>query len=143
MSRKLTVKQRKFADEYIKSGNATQSAIRAGYSKHTAAVIGNENLSKPYIRSYIDDKLDSISSNKIASAEEIMEYLTRVQRGEETETVVTRVNGSIELEEVAADIKDRIKAAELLGKTYSIFTDRKEIDVKMDRKLEDFFGDEW
>lgn len=142
--RKLTVKQRKFADNYIKSGNATQSAIKAGYSKKTANVIGSENLAKPYIASYIDNKLDEISNTKIASAEEVLEYLTRVMRGEEKEqeAIYNTRSGQVELVEKEAAMREKTKAAELMGKKHTLFVDRKEIDVSIDRSLEDFFGDE-
>ena len=60
---KLTIKQQRFADEYIISGNATEAAIKAGYSKKTANVIGVENLIKPNIKTYIDEKLKKLSDN--------------------------------------------------------------------------------
>ena len=86
--RKLTPKQQLFADEYIKSGNAYQSAIRAGYSHKYA----NNNISKLLgnvgIKSYIDAKLAEIESHKIADAKEILEYFTAVLRGETREVVV-------------------------------------------------------
>lgn len=139
--RKLTVKQRKFADNYIKSGNATQSAIQAGYSKKTSNVIGSENLAKPYIKKYIDDKMTEIGNSKIASAEEVLEYLTGVARGDIKETKTILVDGKYMEIQVPADLKERTKAAELLGKRYSLFTDRHEVDVSTDLSLEDFFGD--
>ena len=79
---KLTLKQKRFADEYIISGNATQAAILAGYSKKTAIKIGVENLTKPDIKSYIDEQLAKLASQKIAQQEEILQYLTSVLRGE-------------------------------------------------------------
>ena len=54
MEYKLTNKQQKFADEYIRTGNATKSALEAGYSPKTAQRMGSENLSKPLIKSYIN-----------------------------------------------------------------------------------------
>lgn len=129
---KLTVKQKAFADYYLQLGNATQAAIKAGYSKRTAAVIGNENLIKPYIKTYIDERLQLADSKRIADADEVLQYLSKVMRGEETEEVVIVENiGDYmsKAKKVEKDIgaKDRIKAAELLGKRYSIFTDR--VDV--------------
>ena len=82
---KLTAKQRLFADEYIKSGNATQSAIKAGYSPKTVRSIGQENLTKPDIKSYIDAKMAEIESHKIADAKEVLQFYTRVLREEETQ----------------------------------------------------------
>ncbi|MDQ4680759.1 terminase small subunit, partial [Stenotrophomonas maltophilia group sp. RNC7] len=80
---KLTVKQKAFCDYYIETGNATEAAVRAGYSEKTAKVIGSENLTKPYIKSYIDDRLKSIEDKRIAKGEEVLQYLTKVMRGEE------------------------------------------------------------
>jgi phage terminase small subunit len=79
MSKKLTPRQKKFADNYIEIGNATQSAVKAGYSKKTARVI----LLKPAIKTYIDKKIKEIESHKIMDAKEAMELLTRIARGEE------------------------------------------------------------
>ena len=84
----LTPKQKAFADYYIETGNATESAIKAGYSKKTARVIGQENLTKPAIKNYIDEKMEQLADKRIAKAEEVLEYLTRVIRDEETEEVV-------------------------------------------------------
>ncbi|WP_317619023.1 terminase small subunit [Bombilactobacillus folatiphilus] len=88
-------------------------------------MIGNENLKKPYIKAYIDKQQDLIHSSKIADAKEIQEFLTSVLRGDETETVAT-AKGLFSNVELSG--KDRLKAAELLGKTKSMFTDRKQID---------------
>ena len=79
---KLTLKQKRFADEYIISGNATQAAIKAGYSKKTANRTAAENMSKPVIKAYIDEQLAKLASQKIAQQEEILQYLTSVLRGE-------------------------------------------------------------
>jgi len=145
---KLTPKQRAFCDYYISTGNATESAIKAGYSKNTAAETGYENLRKPHIEKFIDEKLDEISSNRIADAEEIMEYLTKVIRDEETEETVVVINtGDFISEAKAIDkkigAKDKIKAAELLGKRYRLWTDKVEVEgaipivIAGDDELED------
>lgn len=131
---KLTPKQKAFAEYYIETGNATESAIKAGYSKKTARVIGQENLLKPALKSYIDEKMKELESKRIAKAEEVLEYLTRVLRGEETEQVVVIENiGDFMSEAKVVDkevsAKDKIKAAELLGKRYRLFTDKIEADV--------------
>lgn len=75
---KLTPKQKKFADEYIKTGNATQSAIEAGYSKKTAQVIGAENLSKPMVKAYIEERMAEIASKRVMSYTEAVELLTSI-----------------------------------------------------------------
>lgn len=140
---KLTEKQRRFADEYIISGNATQAAISAGYSKRTAKSVGSENLTKPDIRQYIDERLEQLQSEKIASQEEVLEYLSKVMRGKETDqTVVFQGSeyGST-IEDVQVANKDRIRAAELLGKRYSLWTDKVELDGNMDLKVVVDYGD--
>lgn len=85
---KLTVKQQKFVDEYIKTGNATQAAINAGYSRKAAQQIGAENLLKPLISQKIQEQMDKLHKSKIPSLEEILEFFGRVVRGEEMTAVV-------------------------------------------------------
>lgn len=127
---KMTLKQQRFADEYIITGNATQAAIKAGYSKKTAKVIGNENLTKPYIKKYIDERLAQLESEKIASQQEVLSYLSSVMRGEMTEQTLRSVGESGQvIAEIDVGAKDRIKAAELLGKRYKLWTDKSEVDV--------------
>jgi phage terminase small subunit len=128
---KLTEKQKRFADYYIETGNATQSAIKAGYSEKTAKVIGNENLTKPYIRSYIDERLAEKESKRIAQQDEVLSYLTGLMRGEKREQVLRGVGqGAQIIDEMDVSAKDRIKAAELLGKRYGLWVDKQELDVK-------------
>lgn len=115
---KLTQKQRLFADEYIKSGNATQSAIKAGYSPKTVRSIGQENLTKPDIKAYIDAKMAEIESHKIADAKEVLQYLTRVLRGEEAEEIPDNVNGGTIKRPPL--IKDRTVAAREIMKRYPL-----------------------
>lgn len=115
---KLTPKQKKFADEYIKTGNATQSAIEAGYSKRTAAVIATENLIKPNIKAYIEKCMAEIASNRVMSYTEAVELLTSIARGEEKETVVVATPVSVEKVEKEADLKTRISALKEILKRY-------------------------
>ena len=110
MKGKLTVKQRKFADEYMISGNATDAAIKADYSKKSAYSIGTENLKKPEVIKYITQRTNKLKSNKIAQQKEIFEYLSSVMRGEQTETVMT-ADGPVE---TPVSVKDRINAAKEL-----------------------------
>lgn len=131
---KLTPKQKAFAECYIETGNATESARKAGYKGKNLNRIASENLSKLDIKSYIDEKMKELESQRIAKAEEVLEYLTRVLRGEETEQVVVTENiGDFMSEAKVVDkeisAKDKIKAAELLGKRYRLFTDKIEADV--------------
>lgn len=112
---KLTTKQKKFCDEYIKSGNAKEAAIKAGYSPKTAYSIGNENLNKPELKAYIEKRLKQLESEKIAGAREVLEYLSSVMRGEQTESVAT-ARGVYDNVPVSA--KDRINAAKEILKRY-------------------------
>ena len=117
---KMTEKQKAFCDYYIETGNATEAAIKAGYSKRTAKVIGSENLTKPYIKQYIDERLAKIEDARIAKGEEVLQYLTKVMRGEEKDQFG-----------LDASLQDRTKAAELLGKRYRLFVDKIESDSKV------------
>ena len=118
MTRKLTPKQRKFVDEYIKLGNATQAAINAGYSRRTAKSIGQENLTKPDLKSFIDQRMAEIESHRIMDAQEALQLLTRIARGEEKETVVVSTQFDIDTIEKEADLKTRIAAAKEILKRY-------------------------
>ena len=131
---KLTPKQKAFADYYIELGNAIEAAQKAGYKGNNLNRIASENLSKLDIKQYIEEKMEEISSNRIAKAEEVLQYLTRVIRDEETEqVVVTKSAGDfiteIEIVDKKLDAKDKIKASELLAKRYYLFNDR-EIRLK-------------
>lgn len=116
---KLTAKQRLFADEYIKSGNATQSAIKAGYANE---VSGRENLQKPTVKAYIDAKMAEIESHKIADAKEAMQSITAIARGETTETQaqLNPLTGKWEQIEVPADLKTRLTAWREILKRYPL-----------------------
>ena len=129
---KLTEKQKRFADYYIETGNGAEAARLAGYKGKNLNNIASENLAKLGIKNYIDEKLTEMSSKRIASANEVMELLTSAARGElEEEVVVVESVGDYcsEAKIIKKQIgaKDRIKAAELLGKRYRLFTDKLEV----------------
>lgn len=115
---KLTEKQKRFADEYIKSGNATQAAIKAGCSKRTARTIAQQNLTKLDIKSYIDERMRTIENNRIMTAKEAVEFLTSVVRGDVKETVVIGTPMGAEEVEKEPDVKTRISAAKEILKRY-------------------------
>lgn len=143
---KLTIKQQRFADEYIISGNATDAAIKAGYAKRAAYQQGAENLKKPHIKTYIDERLEAINSAKIADQEEVLQYLTAVMRGE-TESTVVVVEGDgdgvsrARLIDKNPDEKEKLKAAELLGKRYGAFTDKVEVGADLELNVKVDYGD--
>jgi phage terminase small subunit len=131
---KMTEKQKRFCDEYLIDLNATQAAIRAGYSKKTAQQMGTENLSKPVIKEFIEQRMAEKEKKLIADQDEVLKYLTSVLRGEtESEIVVVEGTGmgesSARKVQKAPDEKERLKAAELLGKRYGIFKDKVQAEV--------------
>lgn len=111
----MTDKEKRFCDEYLIDQNAVQAALRAGYAPKTARQAAkwlNEknpqkptSKFKPELRAYIDKQLRSIGKDTIADAQEVMSYITSVMRNKHEET------------------KNRIKAAELMGKRYGLFRD--------------------
>lgn len=122
----LTEKERIFADEYIKTTNATQSAIKAGYAENSASVTGSKMLRKPKVRQYIDAVMNERSKNTIATADEVLEYLTKVMNGEEKDAFGLDVS-----------VADRTKAAELLGKRHMLFTDKVKLDAEIEIDISD------
>lgn len=138
--KKLTPKQQAFADFYIELGNATQAAIKAGYSKKTAYSIGEENLRKPDIKAYIEQRMEELKTERVADQQEILETLTSVLRGESRAATLIGLGGGEEMIErdMPPTMSERIKAAELLGKRYRMWTDKVdiehsgEIETKMD-----------
>lgn len=130
----MTDKQRKFCDEYLIDCNATR-AYKAAYpnikNDHSARTLASRLLTKVDIQGYIDEQLDKISSEKIADAKEVMEYLTSVLRGESQSSVLSLCgDGYQEVIEKNPDEKERLKAAELLGKRYGLFKDNVALEVE-------------
>lgn len=132
ITRKLTQKQRRFVDEYIISGNATQAAIKAGYSKRSAQQTGAENLLKPVIKAELDKRNAEIQSKKTMDMREVMERLAAMARGETTEETVTNKG---EVFETATKNSDKLKALELIGKRFGAWTDKKEISGNLDIEI--------
>ena len=135
---KLTAKQQRFCDEYLIDLNATQAAIRAGYSEKNARNIASENLAKPNIKQYIDERMAEKESELIADQDEVLKYLTSVLRGKtQSEIVVVEGTGDgcseARAMQKAPDEKERLKAAELLGKRYGLYTEK--VDAAVDTEL--------
>jgi phage terminase small subunit len=115
---KLTEKQKRFCDEYIKLGNAKEAAINAGYSKKTAKSMGAENLTKPDLKKYIDERMEQLASERIMSAQEILERLSLIANAKIKETVVVaNADGYSEVEK-PPDFKVQIQAMKELLKRY-------------------------
>lgn len=130
--RKLTEKQKRFIDYYIETGNATEAARRAGYSEKTAKQIGNENLTK--LDFFIKERLKELEDKRIAKADEVLKHLTAAMRGEIDEEVVVTENIGDFMSEARVvkkqiSARERIRAAELLGRRYALFTDKVDMDI--------------
>lgn len=120
----MNARQKKFCDEYLIDCNATQAAIRAGYSPKTAKSIGQENLTKPDLKAYIDEQLELLHNERTADAQEVLEYLTAVMRGQHTEQTLQLVGDGVQtITDIDVSAKERLKAAELIGKRYGMFKD--------------------
>lgn len=146
----MTEKQKRFCDEYIIDCNATR-AYKAAYPKiksdEVARKLGSRMMTNDDVRTYINEQLEKIRSEKTADAQEVMEYLTSVLRGEsQSEIVVVEGTGegcsSAKRVQKAPDEKERLKAAELLGKRFGIFSDKIDIDADMDLTVRVDYGDE-
>lgn len=149
----LTAKQQRFADEFLIDLNATQAAIRAGYSSKTAAEIGSENLTKPQIRAYIDERMAEHSRRTGVNQDRIIRELARIAFLDPTRLVNmndatvradaseddTAAIASVKVKETSGDVDsierevrfaDKIKALELLGKRFGMWIDKQQIDVQ-------------
>lgn len=124
----MNARQKRFCAEYLIDCNATQAAIRAGYSLKTAKVTAAKLLKNGNIKAEIEQKLQEIQNERIASAQEVLTFLTAVMRGEQTEQTLKFVGEGIQtITNISVGAKDRIKAAELLGKRYALFKDTVEV----------------
>ena len=130
---KMTARQMRFCDEYLIDLNATQAAIRAGYSTKTAGVMAAENLKKPMIKAYIEKRMAEKEAALIADQDEVLKYLTQVLRGTTQSEVVVVVN--------TGDFSSK-KAAELLGKRYGLYKETVNEVVDMDLNITIDYGDD-
>lgn len=134
----LTDKQKRFCDEYLIDMNATQAAVRAGYSKKTAYRTGCDNLKKAQIRAYIDARMAEKESELIATQDEVLRYLTSVLRGESqsVEIVVESIGDGFsaarEFQKYPSEM-ERIKAADQLAKCYGLYADRQKMAADRER----------
>lgn len=142
---KLNIKQKAFADFFIETGNAYQSALKAGYSENYAKGNVIKLLENESVKQYIDEKLKEIESERIARAEEVLAFLSSSLRGEVLEEVVTTESdgaGGIKplILKKQLSAKDRIKAAELLGKRYALFTEKVDLEGNVGVTIIDDIG---
>lgn len=143
----LTPRQVRFVNEYIKTLNITQSAIKAGYAPNSAHVTGSRLLRNEKVNEYIKSQQDKVMDDSILTAKELLHLLTNAAVGDETETkevVVKRssfeknpdtgrmnlvYNEHVELVEVPIKPSDRLKARDMLGKYHSLFTDKLDVSL--------------
>ncbi len=142
----MTEKQKRFADEYLIDLNGTR-AYKVAYPKvkndATAAQAASRMLRNVKVKTYIDEQLEKIHNEKTADAQEVLEYLTAVMRGETESSVLGLCgDGCQEVLEKPPDEKERLKAAELLGKRYSLFTDKVDLNADMDLKITVDYGED-
>lgn len=129
----ITAKQQIFADEYLKDLNGTR-AYKVAYPNvkkdQVAATAAGRLLRNVEVKAYIDEQLEKMHNERTADAQEVLEYLTSVMRGKETEeTLINRGEGVQGVTDLEVSAKDRLKAAELLGKRHALFTDKAELSI--------------
>lgn len=132
---KMTAKQKRFCDEYLISLNATQAAIKAGYTEKYAHTNATKLLQNTTVKQYLADRMAEKESELIASQDEVLRYLTAVMRGEEQDEVMN-VNpmGELEKNEIKRQA-NQIKAAETLAKYHGLLTDKVELSGKVENPL--------
>ncbi len=145
--KKLTEKQKAFCENYLIDLNATQAAIRAGYSAKSARQAAWNLLDRPEVQAYIKSRMESKNAELIATQDEILQYITSVMRGKsQSEVVVTEFigDGCSEARKImkSPDEKERLKAAELLGKRHGLYTEKIEQAVDMDLNITIDYGTE-
>lgn len=125
----MNAKQKRFCDEYLIDCNATQAAVRAGYSKKTAKVTGAKLLTNANLKIYIEEQLEKMHNEKTADAQEVLEYLTAVMRGQHTEQTLQLIGEGVQkIADIDVSAKERLKAAELIGKRYGMFKENVNVD---------------
>ena len=139
---KMTAKQQRFCDEYLIDLNATQAAIRAGYSEKYAHTNANKLLQITTIKDYLAGRMAEKQDELIAGQDEVLKYLTAVMRGEELdETLSVNPMGELERQNVRRQT-NQMKAAELLAKRYGLLVEKVESDIDMDLKITIDYGAE-
>ncbi|WP_144789973.1 terminase small subunit [Lysinibacillus fusiformis] len=131
---KLTVKQQAFADFYIELGNATNAYLKAYPNvkkEATARAAGSRMLTNVSVRTYIDSRMEELKSERVADQQEILELLTAIAKGETTSATLRGIGEGAQTidEDMPPTTTERIKAAELLGKRYSMWTDKQQVDI--------------
>lgn len=133
-------KHKRFCDEYLIDCNGARAYYAVyGGDKEQARIKASKLLTKDNVKEYIQNKMKEIASEKVATAEEVIQYLTSVMRGEETEYLL---NAKGEPTEIEVTAKDRIKCAELLAKRYGILTEKTKIEGAVPIVIKDDLDDD-
>jgi phage terminase small subunit len=120
----LRPRQKRFADRYIETNNATQAYIEAGYvNVERASMNGHSLLRNANIRAYIDNATEKLDKQAVASRDEVLQFLTTSMRGELDEEVVVAFKSHYEIVKKKIAPRDRLKAAEMLAKRYGLLSD--------------------
>lgn len=142
----MTERQQRFCREYIKDENATQAALRAGYSEKRARRTAQAILADKRVRRYIDELKNNEKNRKLAQTLEILQYFTALMRDEvfEQRIEVDQETGQEILVRQPVKVADRTKAAEFLAKYYRILDEKEEdkgedvIRVELDDNIKEW-----
>ena len=131
---KMTARQQRFCDEYIIDPNATQAAIKAGYSEKYAHTNAAKLLQNTTIKDFIADRMAEKKDELIATQDEVLRYFTSVMRGKSRSSVLARqIDGSEKVIVKPPDEKERLKAAENLAKRYGLNEEEIEKSARLDK----------
>lgn len=126
----INIRQKAFADEWLKCGNATEAAIKAGYSKKYAGTNADKLLKNTKISAYIAERQKQIEDSRIADVSEVLQFFSSVMRGE--------VKDQFEMD---AALSDRLSAGRELMKRYNKSDDgNKDALAKLDEVLKEIGG---
>lgn len=160
MRKALNVRQQRFAESYVQTGNATKSAIKAGYSEKTAATNSTKLLNNTKVSDYIEALREEMMDEAILSGKEVLLRLSQIAMAQTTEKDFVTAkraeyvenennpekkqlvyNENIEMVEKPPKISDQNKALELLGKHHKLWTDKTQIDSDVQLQIQVDYGD--
>lgn len=142
----LNERQLRFADLYIELGNASEAYRKAGYeasTEKTITVNASRLLANDNVKSYIDSRLADAQKKRIASADDVLEFLSSVMNGKATGKTLRGVGGGDQvISDIEPSIAEKTKAAELLGKRHRLFTEQVDINANVGVTIVDDVGDD-
>lgn len=138
---KLTPKQKAFSDYYIECGNATEAARKAGYSEKTASITGFENLRKPNILEYIQQRTAPAEQKRIASGDEVLQFFTRVMNGEEKDAFGLDVSVSDRMTAGKEILKRLVDTAKLENEREKLALEKRKVESQLADDSEDKFAE--